>query len=105
MKDNYKFSWWRFANGLGVFFVVLFVICFFWYYIRPVEQELHISLLRLAYFGFDGMNLSSFILGAVQSYIWAYIAVGIWYLVGCACKTCSVCEVKKETGEGEKKEM
>lgn len=85
-----KSSYWQYANRVGLFLVVLFVICFAWYYIRPVEQELHLKLLKLSFFGFNGMNLISLILGAIQSYIWGYIAVGVLRLVGC-CR----CNVKK----------
>lgn len=85
MNDKNKCNYWKCANRAGLFLVILFTICFFWYYIRPVEQELHLKFLRLSYFGFNGMNISSFILGVIQTYIWAYIAVGIWWLVGC-CK-------------------
>ncbi len=70
------------SHRVGLFFVLLFVICFVWFYIRPVEQGLHLNLLRLSYFGYDGMNVTSFIFGAIQSYIWGYIAVGLWYLTG-----------------------
>lgn len=79
-------SYWRAANHVGLFLVVLFVICFSWYFIRPVEQDLHFRLLKLSFFGYDGMNLMSFILGAIQSYIWGYIFVGICYLTGCSHK-------------------
>ena len=73
------------ANRLGLFLATLFALCFIWYFIRPVEQELHLGLLKLSYFGFSGMNFGSFILGAVQSYLWGYIFLGLWQLFGC-CK-------------------
>ena len=75
----------RCANRVGLFLVALFVICFAWYYIRPVEQELHLSLFKMAYFGFNDMGFVSFVLGAIQTYIWGYIFAGIWCLFGC-CK-------------------
>ncbi|NQT49865.1 hypothetical protein HQ571_04185 [Candidatus Kuenenbacteria bacterium] len=82
MKDK-KCCSWKCANHLGMFFLVLFVICFLWYYIRPVEQEMHLSMLKMSFFGFDGMNVMSFILGAIQAYIWGFIVSGVWALVGC----------------------
>lgn len=73
------------ANRIGLFLAILFVICFVWYYIGPAEQGLHLQLLHLTYFWFSGMNVVSFIAGLIQTYIWGYIVVGAWWLVGC-CK-------------------
>lgn len=70
----------KLGNHLGLFFLIWFVICFAWFYVNPVEQYLHESLMRLSFFLFYGMNLFSFISGAVQSYIWGYVAVGTWML-------------------------
>jgi len=70
------------ANQLGIFFVIIFVGCFVWYYIRPADQDLHLRLFRLAFFGYQDMGVMSFILGAVQSYIWGYIGVGLWLISG-----------------------
>lgn len=84
-SQNNHYNYWKGANRLGLFLVILFIICFVWYYLRPVEQELHLKLLKMIYFGFSEMNLTSFILGLIQSYIWAYIIVGIWRLAGCCC--------------------
>jgi hypothetical protein len=81
-------NYWQCANQFGLFLVILFVICFFWFYIRPVEQDLHLRLLRLSFFGFNDMGVLSFILGAIQSYIWGYIGVGIWCLAGCGKGIC-----------------
>lgn len=71
------------AHYVGVLLVIWFIICFAWFYIHPVEQMMHMQLLRLSFFYFSGMNVMSFISGAIQSYIWGYIAVGTWML---ACK-------------------
>lgn len=81
-----KYNYWKCANKIGLFFVSLFLLCFVWYYIRPVEQDLHLRLFRLSFLGFSGMNLASFILGAIQTYVWAYIVVGLWRLFGCCHK-------------------
>ncbi|MBT5338495.1 hypothetical protein HN858_02750 [Candidatus Falkowbacteria bacterium] len=81
-----KCSYWKRANHIGLFFLVMFVLCFLWYYIRPVEQSMHLSMLRMSFFGFEGMNTLSFILGAIQAYVWGYIVSGVWVLVGCHCK-------------------
>ena len=85
--NNQNCTYMRCANSIGLFLAVLFIICFAWFYIRPMEQGLHLSLLSMSYFGFNGMNFASFISGLIQTYIWGYIIVGIWRLVGCCCKT------------------
>lgn len=76
-------SYLKCANKTGLFLLVLFVICFFWYWIRPVDQDLHFRLLRMLFFGFNGMNFAGFVSGAVQSYIWGYVIAGIFRLTGC----------------------
>ena len=86
MQSKNNCSYLQCANRAGLLLVILFVLCFVWYYIRPVEQELHLKLLKLSFYGFTNMNVGSFILGVIQSYIWGYIAVGAWQLVGCCCK-------------------
>lgn len=82
-----KCSYWHCANRIGLFLAMLFVICFVWFYINPAETDLHLRNLRLAFIGFSGMNFSSFLLGLVQSYVWAYVGVGIWSLIGCCLKS------------------
>lgn len=74
------------AHKFGLGLAVLFVICFLWYFINPVEQELHLSLLKLSYIGFSGMDALSFILGLVQTYIWGYIVVAAFKVAGGARK-------------------
>ena len=76
-KTNYL----RQANRLGLFFIVLFIICFLWFYLRDTEKELHEQLFKLTFISFSGMNLGGFILGAIQSYIWGYIFIGLWQTV------------------------
>lgn len=93
MAEQKKCNYWRCANAIGLFLVVLFAVCFFWYFIRPVEQGLHLKLFQMAYLGFDGMNFLSFVLGAIQTYVWAYIGLGLWQLVGCCFKAGS-CDKK-----------
>ena len=65
------------ANQLGIFLVLLFVICFFGYYLKG-QTELHLQLLRLTFFGYSGMNVVSFILAAIQAYVAGYVLVGLW---------------------------
>lgn len=73
------------SGGLGwtlsVLFAVLYVLCFVWYWIRGGDsalQEFHLNSLRLAFFGFTGMNAASFIAGLVQAFIWGWIVAVIW---------------------------
>ncbi|MBT3948861.1 hypothetical protein HOF40_02120 [Candidatus Parcubacteria bacterium] len=76
------------ANHIGFFFVLLFVVCFAWYFIHPVEQEMHLAMFRMSFFGFSGMNFVSFVLGAIQVYVWGYILVGLGYLMSLVCGCC-----------------
>lgn len=78
----------QYGNHVGVFLALLFILCFVWYWLLPVHQELHLQLLELSFFGYNGMNVTSFILGLVQSYIWGYIGVALWRLAGCCQAAC-----------------
>jgi len=73
-----KTNYWQQANRLGLFFIMLFIVCFLWFYLRTAEKELHEQLFRLTFLGFSGMNLWGVILGAIQSYVWGYLFVGVW---------------------------
>ena len=77
---------------MGIFFVILFALCFAWYYVGPADKVLHEQNLKSAFFGFSGMNAVSFILAAVQVYIWAYILSGLWALVHIGCRCDDKCE-------------
>ncbi len=91
---HHKCKWTTTANYLGMFFVLLLIVCFAWYFIHPVEQELHMAMLKMSFFGFTGMNFVSFILAAIQVYIWAYILVGLASLVSLVtgCKKGKCCK-------------
>ncbi len=66
------------SHKVGVFIALFFILCFLWFFINPVAGELHKELFQLSFIGFQTMNFVGFILGLVQSYIWGYIAVGLW---------------------------
>ena len=65
MKD-----WVKYSNHLGVFLALLFIICFIWIWIHPVQQDLHQRFLELWFYGYTGTNVVSVFLGIVQSFIW-----------------------------------
>ena len=76
-------SFWQQGTRMGIFFAILFVACFVWFYLRGGDadmKQLHDNLFALAFFGWSGMNIISFILGAIQSFIWGYLALIIWRL-------------------------
>ena len=81
MEEKKCCSFWRCGHRVGLFLVMLFALCFLWYFVRGVEQDFHLRSLRLAFLGFDGMNFSSFVFGVIQVYVWGYGAVGLWRLV------------------------
>ncbi len=73
------------GTRMGLFFAILFIVCFAWFYIRNGSaniKELHDSLFALSFFGWSGMNFASFILGLIQSFVWGYIAVWLWDISG-----------------------
>lgn len=74
-KKSNGLSW-----ALSILFVVAYLICYVWYWLRPdpAVQELHTNLLKLAFFGFTGMNAVSFVAGLVQVFIWGWIVAVIW---------------------------
>ncbi len=92
MKHS-KCDFWKCGNRIGVFFVLLLIVCFFWYTINPVAQELHLGLFQVSFLGFDGMNTKSMFFAAIQVYVWAYLLVGLWSLVGC-CNADGKCSKK-----------
>jgi len=66
------------AHRLGLFFVTLLALCYAWFYIQPVERDLHLRLFRLSFFYFTDMGLMSLISGVIQTYLWGYIGVAAW---------------------------
>lgn len=68
------------SNHLGVFLALVFIGCFLWYWIHPVQQDFHLKFLQSAFFGYTDMNITSFILGLIQSYIYGYIFTALWDL-------------------------
>lgn len=88
-----KCNYLKCGNAVGLFLVVLFAVCFAWYFIHPVEQEMHLAMFKMSYLGFEEMNVVGFFLGAVQTYVWGYLVVGLWGVMGrmmksdgCCCK-------------------
>lgn len=76
---------WKTGIRIGVFFSILFVICFAWFYIRGGSAEvkqLHDNLFALSFFGWSGMNAVSFILGLIQTFVWGFGSVILWNLSG-----------------------
>lgn len=82
------------GNRIGLFFVFLSILCFVWYLIHPVEQTLHLSMLKMSFLWFSGMNAVSVILALVQVYIFGYIVSGVWSLAGVCGWCCSKCKAE-----------
>ena len=84
--EHLKKDCFKKGHCLGIFFVLLFALCMVWYYVHPVEQALHVRMLKVSFFRFTGMNAMSFISGGVQSYLWGHIGLAVWCLacrLGC----------------------
>jgi hypothetical protein len=78
-------DYWYYANKIGLLFILLFAVCFFWSYFRPINPGLHLELMQLKFFGFTGVNFSSFVAGLVQSYLWGYIVIIFWKIICLSC--------------------
>ncbi len=81
-------SYSRFALRVGLWFVGIYALCFVWPWIRGLNVELsalHYQMWQIAFFGFTGFNLGSFIVGLMQVFIWGLIAAGLWKLAGFCC--------------------
>ncbi|MDO8505945.1 MAG: hypothetical protein Q7S48_05235 [bacterium] len=79
----------KLALQVGALFSGLSVLCFFWPMIRGLSPELmtfHYQMWQIAFFGYTGANVASFISAVVQSFIWGVIVVGVWKLAGICCK-------------------
>lgn len=74
-------DYWYHANKIGLLFILLFAICFFWPYFHADQIMLHIQIMDMSFFGFTGLNWPSFVSGVIQSYFWGYIVVIIWKIV------------------------
>ena len=79
--NNQRF--WKLGTRIGLFFAILFVVCFVWFFVRggsPEIEQLHDNLFALSFFGWSGMNAVSFLLGLIQTFIWGYVVVALWNL-------------------------
>ena len=81
-----KEKWLSWSNRIGIFFVFIFIVDVLWHYLRPVQPELINQVYEISYLWFTGFNLQSLILALVQTYVWAYVIVGVWYLTEDLCK-------------------
>ena len=78
----------KLALQVGALFSGLYVLCFFWPTIRGLSAELsalHFQMWQIAFFGYTGMNIASFVAGFVQAFVWGVIAVVVWKLAGICC--------------------
>ena len=70
------------SHRIGMFLVMLFILCFTWSSYYTASMELQLQLYQILYFKFTGLNLMSFVSGLVQSYIWGYVFPFVWFLSG-----------------------
>ena len=66
------------GHKIGIFFVLLTIVWLAWVYLQPAERLLNVQLLQLNFLEFSGMNWFSIVLAMIQSYIWGYLAFGMW---------------------------
>ena len=65
----------QWAYALALLGIIGFIICFFWGSLlsEPALKEMHMDMLRMSYFGFNGMNTQSFIFGIIQTGVWGLV--------------------------------
>jgi len=78
--------WLKTGNRVGIFLALFFIVFFAWYWLRPVNQDLHEKFMEIFFYGFSGMNFPSFILGIIQSYVWGYVGAALWRIASAGCK-------------------
>ena len=92
---NSKCDYKHMAVPLGLMFALLYFVFYFWSYTvtEPAVKELHINLLKLVFFWFNGLNGISFLLGLIQSFVWGLIVAALFYFGyrHCPCDDCA-CE-------------
>ncbi|MAG11801.1 MAG: hypothetical protein CMI52_03265 [Parcubacteria group bacterium] len=76
-RNNHSYG----VHRLGLFFVAVFTLCFFWGLVNTAEPILHMSLMKLSFIGFEGFDSVSYFYGAVQVYLWAWIYGFAWHSI------------------------
>ncbi len=70
MKINIK----KLGYTLSTFFILGYLVDYGWHLtMSPEQKDLYLQILKMFYLGFSGFNLTSFILGLIQIYIWGWI--------------------------------
>jgi hypothetical protein len=84
-------DYWYHANKIGLLFILIFAVFFFWPYFHPQGMLLQSQLMDLSFFAYSGLNWSSFVAGIIQAYFWGYIVIIMWKIVSidsnCNCQT------------------
>lgn len=72
------------AWTIGVFLVLLYLLCLAWQYLLtdPAIQTLHVQLLMLTFPGFKGMTIGSMLWGGVLSFVYGWVGALIFRVVG-----------------------
>jgi len=80
------------AATVGVFIMVLYILCLLWRFSMtdPAVANFHLLALKTAFPGFQGFDLLSMVLGAAISFIYGFIGSVIFHALHCN----SCCEKK-----------
>jgi len=69
----------RFGWTLSLAISLFYIVDFIWGFTLPVDvQTKYMELLSIAYIGFTGFDVLSFILGLIQVFIWGWVIAGIF---------------------------
>lgn len=71
--NHYSLQQW--AKAVALLSVIFFVICMFWGSLLPDAglKEFHMNAMRITYPGFTGMNVTSFVVGILESIAYGLI--------------------------------
>ena len=81
-----KEKWVNWSHRIGMFLVISLIVDISWHYIMTPDYGLIHDFYKESFLGFTGFNLKSIIFALIQTYLWSYIFVGIWYLTEDLCK-------------------
>lgn len=65
------------ACQVGIFFIVLYVLCIVWPMVYPYGADVlahHLLSLKLAFPGFQGYTVGSILWGSILSFAYGYVA-------------------------------
>lgn len=78
---------YKHAAGVGVFFILLYVLCLLWRYtmVDPAVIQFHLLALKAAFPGFAGYAAGSIVWGGVLSFVYGFILSAVFHAMHMKC--------------------